>query len=61
MIGNLELPHIEMWKAMNGIVRDGWGEDEDFSFGCCIGDAYQTLNWVSYTGNWEIRVWKGLN
>lgn len=60
MIGKLELPRIEMWKAMNGIVREGCGEDE-FSFGCCIGDAHQILNWVSYTGNWEIRVWKGLN
>lgn len=29
MTGKLELPRIEIWKAMNGIVREGWGEKEE--------------------------------
>lgn len=33
MTGKLELPCTEMWKVMDGIVREGWGEDQEFSFG----------------------------
>lgn len=52
MAGKPELPPIEKGKAVDGIVGEEWGKDQEFRFGCYAGDAYQTLNWVSQVGNW---------
>lgn len=55
------MPRTEMWKAVDGIVSGGVEKISSSVLDMLYGRELYNTDLVSRAGNWEIRVWKGLN